>query len=121
MIALPSPVHSPLSYDTETTMTISTPWDAFDRAAARIYSSTDSGSTGPRKPDVLTLARKPKKWLTQADMVLLRYWNQAPTHAGVEHCRERQLCSAIKSLPHFLSRFDRRIPCWRSTRWKSLT
>lgn len=63
------------------------------------------------------------KNLTEAEKDYIRKINCQPTQDGVEKaalflCSKTQL---LKTLPVMRARFDRRIPCWRSTRWKSLT
>ncbi len=69
------------------------------------------------------LNRSFQKFLDEADKALLREMNFKPTREGI-HNTARFHTLAIFVLwftPWFLVRFDRRIPCWRAGRWKSLT
>jgi hypothetical protein len=90
-----------------------------------VCNSSDYTYEPPKPPDLSALvhAFKLHQVMTEAEVALMRMWNDQPTREGIQTCRERHrnLYSSIKSLPHFRSRSDRRIPCWRSTRWKSLT
>jgi len=70
-----------------------------------------------------TLARTYGRLLTPSEKAFLREINAQPTREGKEACQERhnRALSRIETLPHLHARFDRRIPCWRAGRWKSLT
>lgn len=63
------------------------------------------------------------KYLSDAEKALLRELNWEPTKEGVKICQTWHDRSRrwIASLPQLHARFDRRIPCWRAGRWKSLT
>lgn len=70
-----------------------------------------------------TLARTYGKLLTPNEKAFLRKINTQPTLEGRETCQQRhdRALNRIETLPHLQARFDRRIPCWRAARWKSLT
>jgi hypothetical protein len=72
------------------------------------------------RPDV---ARTYGKLLTDAEKAYLRKINCQPTRDGIRVCGRWHARSTrcITLTPHFRIRFDRRVPCWRSGRWKSLT
>lgn len=62
--------------------------------------------------------------LSEAEKDHLRRLNWKPTVEGIKRCRKKhnQIPTTLRSYSnrdHF--HFDRRIPCWRATRWKSLT
>jgi hypothetical protein len=82
-----------------------------------------SSNYSPKPTSVASMCRGFRRWLNDSEKAIMRALNLEPTVKGIESCLEkhRTLCRVVKSLPHFKSRLDRRIPCWRSTRWKSLT
>jgi len=63
------------------------------------------------------------KFLSEAEKAYLRKINFQPTRDGIHVCRRWHDRSMhwISSMPQLQTRFDRRIPCWRANRWKSLT
>lgn len=63
------------------------------------------------------------KFLSDAEKAYLRKINFKPTREGINVCNDWHDRSThwISSLPQLQARFDRRIPCWRAGRWKSLT
>lgn len=70
-----------------------------------------------------TLVRTYGRLLTPSEKAYLREINAQPTKEGREACQQKhnQALDRIETLPHLNARFDRRIPCWRAGRWKSLT
>lgn len=76
----------------------------------------------PFKPEPNRLAKAFAKYLSETEIELLRAWNRQPTADGVAACVNRDRFSARHlNDPGLRARYDRRIPCWRSTRFKSLT
>lgn len=75
----------------------------------------------PKK--ILAQIKGLKAMMTEAELAIYREWNFKPTWNGIESCRHwhRQVVSFLKTLPNLHVRFDRRVPCWRAGRWKSLT
>lgn len=69
------------------------------------------------------LLRMIRQQLSEAEEAFLRKLNIGPTSKGIQACRtfHERMVSTLRELPQLLARFDRRIPCWRSGRWKSLT
>lgn len=63
------------------------------------------------------------KFLSDAEKAYLRKINFQPTRDGINVCCTWHDRSThwISSMPQLQARFDRRIPCWRAGRWKSLT
>jgi hypothetical protein len=61
--------------------------------------------------------------LSKAEKELLRELNEESCLVGIQTCRNWHARShqRISTLPQLHARFDRRIPCWRAGRWKSLT
>lgn len=82
-----------------------------------------SSNYSPKPTSVAAMCRGFNRWLNDAEKAIMRALNIEPTTQGIASTTERHraLCRLVRSLPHFRSRLDRRIPCWRSTRWKSLT
>lgn len=76
-----------------------------------------------RKMDAYTLTRTYGKLLSESEKAFLRKINAQPTQEGRDACLERhnRALHLIETLPHLHARYDRRIPCWRAGRWKSLT
>ena len=84
----------------------------------------DSTSYTSEKPvTIASLGGRFQAWMNDMEMELLRRWNIEPTVQGIRDCfwRHCRALLTLRSLPYLRSRFDRRIPCWRSGRWKSLT
>jgi hypothetical protein len=69
------------------------------------------------------LVRSFQKFLSETDKALLREMNFKPTREGIDNTERfhSMIVFATWATPWFSVRFDRRIPCWRAGRWKSLT
>lgn len=63
------------------------------------------------------------KWLNESEKDAIRRLNAEPTRAGIRSYREHHTtrCRLLRQAPRLRPRFHVHIPCWRSTRWKSLT
>lgn len=93
------------------------------------FSNTSNGMTyrdpAPRLSmrGMARLSQSMGRLMEEAYKDILRLLNIEPTRQGIEHCLEwhRRLISHVKSLPGLQARFDRRVPCWRAGRWRSLT
>ncbi len=77
------------------------------------------------KPNMIRphITRVFAKFLSDAEKAYLRKINFNPTREGVQVCHNWHDRSPrwIRSMPQLQVRFDRRLPCWRAGRWKSLT
>lgn len=110
--------------DSSTSSATYTAWTGPTISWGSTCNSTSSDYTHDLKPrSIAAMCRGFRHWLTDTEKAIMRALNLEPTTKGIESCVEKHstLCRVVKSLPHFRSRLDRRIPCWRSTRWKSLT
>ncbi len=69
------------------------------------------------------LVRRHWREMSEAERVAYRHQNAEPTLKGIRLCSliHERLLLLLKTLPNLQARFDRRIPCWRAGRWKSLT
>jgi hypothetical protein len=79
----------------------------------------------PPDPNVLgpILARRYQKGLSQDLKDILRAWNTKHTARGVaDSTRQAEFFGRTRAARRCAAaRFDRRQPCWRTGRWKSLT
>lgn len=76
-----------------------------------------------RDADIDLILKRHGRALSNAEKSVIRRFNRPPTIKGIRTC-EKQHGRALKSaedVPGLQARFDRRIPCWRAGRWKSLT
>lgn len=60
---------------------------------------------------------------SEEERSMIRQYNLKATSDGIETCEtgHQTILKRLRHVPHFRARFNRRIPCWRSNRWKSLT
>jgi len=101
----------------------------YDTSGINSWNSTHNAwwLSEPEKPvtsdQIRQIQRHRSRKLTEAEMYSLRSFNIEPTAEGVRDCqiKHEEALSVLKTVPSLRARFDRRIPCWRSNRWKSLT
>lgn len=98
----------------------------FSSSATCYFTCDSTSSYYPRVDPVYTydrLVRGFQKFLSDADKAILRQMNAKPTLEGIDNTTRFHLLAlfVLGFTPWFAVRYDRRVPRWRSGRWKSLT
>lgn len=76
---------------------------------------------------VIKITRENLRYLSRhestAILARIREWTAQQSKGMILEIRDRfnKLVKGFRSFHHTALRFDRRIPCWRAGRWKSLT
>lgn len=76
-----------------------------------------------RSSDIEYILKRHGRTLSPAEKSFIRKFNARPTTRGIRTCEKRhgRALKFAAMAPELQARFDRRIPCWRAGRWKSLT